>query len=128
MRAVGVSATSRSRRTRTRNLKSASSAAAPAATAMAGEEGKGAALNRRTPPLGRRPPSPRPGSAAAAPAGERAGAHDALERSALVLHVLLADLDELRQLIVPLHQQHVDVGPGELHRRAHAYQAVVDRD
>jgi len=32
----------------------------------------------------------------------------------------LADLDQLRQLIVTLHEQHVDVGPGELHGGAHA--------
>src|SRR2546430_9665049 len=37
----------------------------------------------------------------------RAGAHDALERSALVLHVLLADLDELRQLIVRSEERRV---------------------
>jgi hypothetical protein len=47
---------------------------------------------------------------------------------ALVLHVLLADLDELGEFVVPLHEQHIDVRPGELDCGADAHQAVVDPD
>jgi len=54
--------------------------------------------------------------------------HHALERLLLVGHVALAGLDQLRQLVVPLRKQHVDVRPGLAHIFAQRHQAVVDAD
>src|ERR1700733_2116589 len=45
-----------------------------------------------------------------------------------MLHIALADCDQLRQFVVALDQQHVDIGPGKLDSVAYADQAVVNRD
>ena len=57
-----------------------------------------------------------------------ASLHYALERTALVLHVLLADFDELRNFVMALDQQHIDVRPCELHRGTDAHETVIDPD
>lgn len=43
-----------------------------------------------------------------------------------MLHVLLAGLDQLRQLVMALLEEHVDVGPGLAHGVLQPYQAVVE--
>ena len=46
----------------------------------------------------------------------------------LVLHVSLYRLDEVRDFVVPLLEQHVDVGPGAVVVIPQTYQFVVDDD
>ncbi|SST10505.1 Uncharacterised protein [Acinetobacter baumannii] len=55
-----------------------------------------------------------------------AGGDDPLQGGTLVLHVLLAGLDQLRQLVMALLEEHVDVGPGLAHGVLQPYQAVVE--
>src|ERR1700676_3860300 len=55
-----------------------------------------------------------------------ARAHYFLERILLELHVALTGFHQLRQLVVALFQQHVDVGPRDLDVFAQVHKSVVD--
>ena len=57
-----------------------------------------------------------------------AGLRDFGQRIALELHVTLGDVEQLGQFIVPLLEQHINVGPGLINVILDRNQTVVNRD